>query len=74
MLNIDIFPAEMRRGCQVCVIHSSFSFQTLHNDYSHIEDVHLLFCAHLINIFTFFMGGELRHFFHTKCVGGVLFV
>ena len=44
----------MHRGCQVCVIcNSNVSFlyiQTLHNDCSYIEDVHLLFCAHLINI------------------------
>ena len=26
------------------------------NDYSYIEHVHLLFCAHLINIFFFFLG------------------
>ena len=26
-------------------------FQTLHNDYSHMEDVHLSFCAHLIIFF-----------------------
>ena len=41
------------------------------NSCSHITDVHLLFCAHLINIFTFFTGVELRHFFHLKCEGGV---
>ena len=27
------------------------NIQTLHSDYSYIEHVHLLFCAHLINIF-----------------------
>ena len=26
---------------------------TFHNDYSNIEHVHLLFCAHLINILLF---------------------
>ena len=56
-------------GCLVCVICNSqqFSFlyvQTLPNDCSYIEDVHLLLCAHLINIFSFFTGVELRHFFH----------
>ena len=32
---------------------SFLNIQTLHNDYSYIEHVHLLFCAHLINIFLF---------------------
>ena len=39
-----------------------FSFlynQTLPFDCSYIEDVHLLFCAHLINIFSFFTGVEI---------------
>ena len=48
--------------------------QILPSDCSYIEDVHLLFCAHLINIFSFFTGVELRHFFHPKCVEGVRFV
>ena len=69
----------MRRGCQVCVICNSNSFhsifiQCLHIDCSHIEDVHHLFCAQLINIFIFFTGVECRHFFHPKYVGGVRFV
>ena len=54
-----------------------FSFlyiQILPNDCSYIEDVHLIFCAHLINIFSFFTGVELRHFFLPKCIGGVRFV
>ena len=29
------------------------NIQTLHNDYSYIEHVHLLYCAHLVNIFSF---------------------
>ena len=38
------FPSEMCRGCLVCVIGNSNSFHNdLHNDFSHIEDVHLLF-------------------------------
>ena len=48
----QFFFCKMLRGCQVCVI-CNFSFlniQTLHNDYSYIEHVHLLFCSHLINI------------------------
>ena len=48
--------------------------QPLPNNCSHMEEVHLHFCAHLINIFLFFTGVELRHFFHQKCKGGVRFV
>ena len=45
-------------GCLLCVICNSnsfhsFYFQTFHNDCSYIEDVHLPFCAHLINILIF---------------------
>ena len=39
-----------------------------------MEEVHHLFCAHLINIFSFFRAVELRHFFHQKYRGGVRFV
>ena len=39
-----------------------FFIQTLPNDCSHIENVHLLFCARFINIFLFLRGVELRHF------------
>ena len=42
-----------------------FSFliiQTLHNDCSHIEDVHPIFCAHFMNIFSYLSDVELRHF------------
>ena len=43
----------------------SFLFiQALHNDCSHIEDLHLPFCAHLISIFSFFTVVGLRIFFH----------
>ena len=53
--------------CLVCVICNSesfhsFIFKTLYNDCSHIEDVHHLFCAHFMNIFSLFGGVELRHF------------
>ena len=64
MLNLDIFPSKkMHSWFLVCVICNSqqFSFlyfQTLHNDCSHIEDVHLPFCAHLIDIFSFLSGVE----------------
>ena len=48
----------------------SFLFiQTLPKDCSHIEVVHLLFCARFITFFLFFRGVELRHFFHPKCLG-----
>ena len=35
-------------------------------DSSHIEDVHLLFCAHFINSFSFFGDVELKTFFLSK--------
>ena len=54
LLNLDIFPSEMLRGCLVCVI-SFLYIQTLHFDCSHIEHVHPIFCAHLIIYF-----GELN--------------
>ena len=34
----------------------------LHNNCSHIEDVHLLFCAHFPTFFSFWTVVELRHF------------
>ena len=37
--------------------------QTLHNDCSHIEDMHLLFCE-IVSLFYHFGGVELRHFSH----------
>ena len=43
--------------------------QTLLNDCSHIEDVHLLFCACFIIFFHVLTGVELRHFFHPQCLG-----
>ena len=55
--------------CKLYLKQFSYLYnQTLHNDCSHIEDVHLLFCAHLVNIISYFVGVELRHFFHPKCV------
>ena len=39
---------------------NSFLFiKILHNGCSHIEDVHLLFHAHFMNIFSFLRGVEL---------------
>ena len=49
--------------CNLQLQQYSFLYiQTLHNDCSHIENVQLSFCAHLINIFPFLTGVELRHF------------
>ena len=42
---------------------------TLHNDCLFVEDMHLLFCTHLINIFLFFRAVELRNYLHPKCLG-----
>ena len=53
--------------CNLYLQQFSFLYiQILPNDCSYIEDVHLLFCAHLINIFSFFTGVELRHFFPSE--------
>ena len=46
----------------LCNLQFQKFIQTLHNDGSHIEDVHLLFCAHFMNIFSIFRGVELRDF------------
>ena len=60
--------------CLVCVICNSKSFhffiQTLHNDRSHIENVHLLFCTHFMNFVLILMGVEPSHVFDPKCLGG----
>ena len=37
-----------------------------------MEDVHLLYCAHLINIFLFLRGVELRHFCPSEMPRGCL--
>ena len=76
-LNLNSFPFKMLRWCLVCVICNSNNFhslniQTLHNDCSYIEHVHLIFWAHFINIFFIFKAVE--HCFHLKCLGGVCFV
>ena len=54
-------------------VFTSF-FQTLRKDFSHIEDLHLVFCAHFMNIFSFLRGVVLKTFFRSKCLGGVLFM
>ena len=61
--------------CYLLLQHFSFLYiQTLHSDYSHIEDVHILFCADLIIFFSFLRGVEFRHFFYPKCLVGVWFM
>ena len=47
--------------CNLQLQQYSFLYiHTLHDDFSHIEDVHLPFCAHFIFSFLFLMGVELR--------------
>ena len=49
--------------CNLKLQKFSFNFiQTLLNGCPHIEDVHLLFCAHFMNIFFHLEDVELRHF------------
>ena len=38
----------------------------MHNHCPHVENMHILLCAHLINIFSFLRGVELRHFFSIR--------
>ena len=63
----------MLRGCLVCVICKSNSIRSyilkLCIMIVHIEVLHLPVWAHLINIFQFLTGVELRHFFLPKCLG-----
>ena len=72
-MNLDIFyvkNALMVSGlCNLLLQKLSFFYiQILHNDCSHIEDVHLLFWAHLINISYFVFWGivELIYFLCTS--------
>ena len=67
MLNLDIFTSKMLRGGLVCVIDNSKNFlssfiQTLQNDCSHIEDVHLYF-VHISRLISSLKGVELRYFY-----------
>ena len=66
-MNLDIFYIRNAKGvpslCNLQLQQYSFLYiHTLHDDCSHIEDVHLPFCAHFIFSFLFLMGVELRHF------------
>ena len=56
VLNLDIFSILNAKGVpSLCNLklqqYSILYIQTLHNDCSHIEDVHLLFCARFIFFF-----------------------
>ena len=67
VFNLDVFSFRDAQGVpSLCKLYlqqySLLYIQTLHDDCSHIEDVTLPFCAHLINIFLFLTGLELRHF------------
>ena len=75
VLNLDIFLIINGKGVpSLCNLklqqYSILYIQTLHNDCSHIEDVHLLFCARFIIFLTFLTGVELRRFFLPRCLGG----
>ena len=70
MLNLDIFSIRNAKGVpSLCNLkleqYSILYIQNLHNDCSHIEDMHLLFYARFIIFFTFLTGVELRRFFHS---------
>ena len=61
VLNLDIFYIRNAKGvpslCNLQLQQYSFLYiHTLHDDFSHIEDVHLPFCAHFIFFFIIFDG------------------
>ena len=61
MLDLDIFSIRNAKGVpSLCNLkleqYSILYIQTLHNDCSHIEDVHLPFFARFIIFFHFFDG------------------
>ena len=69
IVELKTFPSKMLRWCLVCVIWNSqqcsfIYIQTLHNYCLHIEDMHLLFCAHSISISSFLRGVEHIEFVH----------
>ena len=75
MLNLDIFSIIIAKGVpSLCYLklqqYSILYIQTLHNDCSHNEDVHLLFCSRFKFFKTFLTGVELRRFFLPRCLGG----
>ena len=75
VLNLDIFSIINAKGvpslCNLKLQQYSILFiQTLHNDCSHIEHMHLLFCARFIFFLTFLTGVELRRFFLPRFLGG----
>ena len=76
VLNLDIFSIINAKGMpSLCNLklqqYSILYIQTLHNDCSHIEDVHLLFCARFIIFQTFLTGVELT-FFPSEMLRGCL--
>ena len=76
VLNVDTFPSKNLRWCLVCVICNSQQFsisyiQTLYNECSHNEDVHLLFCAHLI-IFYYIFGSAEHRLYYVYTTFGML--
>ena len=76
VLNLNIFPFIMLRWCLVCVIVNFNCFhsliQTLHNDCSYIVHLHLIFCAHFIDIFVIFRAVKLSHFYPSEMLTGCL--
>ena len=79
MLNFDIFLTKGTFGvpslCNLKLQKSSCPFiQTLHNGCPHIEDAHLLFYAHFMNVFSFWRDVKLRRFCDQKSLDGVWFV
>ena len=59
--------------CHLQLQQFSFLFiKILHNNCSHIKDVHLLFCAH--EYFLILRGVEFRNFLSSKMLRGVVFV
>ena len=66
-MNLDIFFIRNAKGvpslCNLQLHQYSFLYiQTCHDEFSHIEDVHLPFCAHFIYSFLFLMDVDLDIF------------
>ena len=75
LIYLDIFPSKMLRWCLVCVICNSNIFHSfifkLYILIGHLLKMCSFYFAHIsiVNIFSFLRGDELRHFFHSKCLG-----
>ena len=77
VLNLDIFSIINAKGvpslCNLKLQQCSILYiQTLYNDCSHIEDVHLLFCECFLIFLTFLTVVELRSFFPSEMLRGCL--